>query len=212
MRLQTCRYFAARGSLNLESRWLVVFARMCKTFVLMPSWPISLGACMSELLLNCKPAMPWEVSLRRKDDHSLGELSLVSKGIEAAFPETQFYREASGKEKRDAAIARGVDFPAEIRAIYERQPAKTLAHDQIGDLTIVFDGFEREPLQQWHAEIRGKENPAEALLRGCEQNVWQAIDDSTGKMINLRDSTPASWQSFVEYRERATDPKAGETA
>ena len=160
--------------------------------------------------------MPWEVSLRRKDDHPLGEVSLVCKGIEAALPETRFYREASGKEKMEAAIARGVDFPDEIRSIFERQPAKTQAHYQVGDLTIVFYGFESEPLQQLHAEIRGDGNPAEALLRVCDQNAWQAIDDSTGKTINLRDSMPAGWQSFVEYREhcreRATDANAGETA
>jgi hypothetical protein len=146
------------------------------------------------------------------DDYPLGDVSLVCQGIEAALPETQFFREPSGKEKMEAAIARGVDFPDAIRAIYERQPAKTHAQYQVSELTIVFYGFESEPLQQLHAEIRGNGNPSEALLRVCEQNAWQAIDDSTGMTINLRDCMPEGWQSFVEYRERAADDNSGETA
>lgn len=156
--------------------------------------------------------MPWEVSLRRKDNQPLGDASLVCKGIEAALPQTRIYREMSGKEKLEAALAQGVEFPEVIRAALERQPAKTQAEYQVDDLVIVFYGFESEPLQQLHAEIRGNGNPAEALLRVCMENAWQAIDDSTGKTIELRDSIPAGWQSFVEYRERVTELTGDNTA
>lgn len=156
--------------------------------------------------------MPWEVSFRREDGQQLGEVSLVCSGIEAALPETRIYREWSGREKLEAATAQGVEFPEVIRAAFEHQPAKIQAYYQEDDLIIVFYGFESEPLRQLHAEIRGNGNPAEALLRICDQNAWQAIDDSTGETINLRDPMPAGWQSFVKYRERTSDPNAGETA
>lgn len=129
--------------------------------------------------------MPWEISLRRKDDHPLGDVSLVCQGIEAALPETRFYREASGKEKLQAMIARGLTVPGSIRELFERQPAKTQAIYETDGLIIVFYGFETEPLQQLHAEIRGNGDPATALIRICEQNAWQAIDSSTGKTIDL---------------------------
>lgn len=133
--------------------------------------------------------MPWEISLRRKDDHPLGDVALVCQGIEAALPETRFYREASGKEKMQAMIARGLTVPDAIREVFERQPAKTQAI------------YETEPLQQLHAEIRGNGNPAKALIRVCDQNAWQAIDSSTGKTIDLRFETPSGWQSFLDFRE-----------
>ena len=113
-------------------------------------------------------------------------------------------------------IARGLTFPDSIREVFERQPARTQAIYETDGLIIAFYGFESDPLQQLHAEIRGNGNPVKALQRVCEHNAWQAIDGSTGKTIDLHDATLSGWQSFLEYREhehaRATDTNSGKTA
>jgi hypothetical protein len=129
--------------------------------------------------------MPWEVTFRRIDEDPLGEVSVVRQGIEAAIPEIQFFREPSGREKVEAAIARGVDFPDSIRAIFEKQPAKLQAQLQVDELLMLIYGFGAEPLLQLHAEIRGDGNPMELLRRICAQNSWKAIDDSMGETIDL---------------------------
>lgn len=153
--------------------------------------------------------MPWEIFLRRRDDQPLGDVSQVCQGIEAALPETRFYREASGKEKMQAMTERGLTFPDAIREVFERQPAKTQAIYENDGLIIVFYGFETDPLQQLHAEIRGNGNPANALMRVCDLNAWQAIESSTGKTIDLRATTPSGWQSFLDFREHVVARSTG---
>lgn len=133
--------------------------------------------------------MPWDVCLQRKDGSPLGDVAVVCQGIEAALPETRFYREGSGKEKLQAMIARGLTFPDAIREVFEHQPARTQAIYETDGLIIAFYGFETDPLQQLHAEIRGNRNPVKALQRVCEHNAWQAIDGSTGQTIDLHDAT-----------------------
>lgn len=68
--------------------------------------------------------MPWELTISREDQDSLGDLESLQKAIESAIPGVEFYREPSGLEKMAAA---GIEFPEVMRAFLETAPATVQA-------------------------------------------------------------------------------------
>jgi hypothetical protein len=145
--------------------------------------------------------MPWEVTFQRSDLQALGDLATIRRGIETAIPDIQYYTEPSGIQKLEAAAKMGVEFPDVLKKHFENLPAKLHAVYSSEDLTISIFGFESQPLNRLHAEIRGNQNPAPILRTLCVQNSWSALDDQTGSAIDLNDTIPTQWLEFMGYRD-----------
>lgn len=146
--------------------------------------------------------MPWEVTIRRTDGTPLGDLAAVRRQIALAVPGMRFYREPSGPEKIAAARAAGVELPDVIRQHMERRPATEQAESDGDGFSVQLYGFEAQPLLALHAEVRGNGNPVPVLAAMCRPNGWVAVDDATGRLVELEDQAAAGWESFRAYRDR----------
>jgi hypothetical protein len=147
--------------------------------------------------------MPWEITIRRADDAPLGDFASVRQQIEFALPPIRFYRQPSGPERIAAARAAGVEFPDVIRKHLEQSPATDEAEFEEEGISIRLYGFEKQPLNAIHAEVRGRGNPGPALTALCRPNEWLAFDDATRQPVDLTGSAAAGWEAFQAYRDQA---------
>lgn len=145
--------------------------------------------------------MPWEVTIRRRDHQSMGEVDALRTSIQNAIPDIQYHMEPSGLEKIEAARKMGVEFPEVLRKHFENLPAKLHALYIAENLTVTIYGFETQPLLRLHAEIRGNGNPSTILNQLCVLNSWIAVDDSSGSEIELSDTPPRQWLDFLGYMD-----------
>lgn len=147
--------------------------------------------------------MPWDVTIRRPDGEPLGDVDAVCERIAEAVPDVQFYREPSGAERIAAVRARGIEFPEIVRQRLESEPARVRAAFEGGGLSVLLYGFEARPLVALHAEVRGEGNPVPLLAALCRPSGWEAVDDATGRPVDLSGAAAAGWEEFRAYRERA---------
>jgi hypothetical protein len=147
--------------------------------------------------------MPWEITIRRADGARLGDLAEVRQHLSAALPAIKFRREPSGIEKIAAARAVGVEFPEIIRQHLEQRSATEQAEFEGDGFSVVAYGFERQPLDAIHVEIRGEGNPVGVLAALCLPQGWIVVDDSIGQPVELAGDAITNWETFREYRDRA---------
>lgn len=117
--------------------------------------------------------MPWEVTIGREDQNSLGELEAVQKAIESAIPGVEFYREPSGLEKMTAS---GIEFPEVLRSFLETAPA-TVQADFEGDGFSMRLYLGTGPVvQNIGLEVRGSGDPMPCLQKLTSETGWRIIN------------------------------------
>jgi hypothetical protein len=144
--------------------------------------------------------MPWEITIRRSDRESLGDLDTVRREITAALPGVEFYSER-GDDILASLEAGGVEIDR-IRGLFESKILEKALFEGDG-YSFEFYGLEDQPLNELHVEVRGGGNPISALAALCCPNGWTAIDDTSGEPIDLGSGSAAGWNSFRAYVGRA---------
>jgi len=164
--------------------------------------------------------MPWELTIRSnqaalssssRDWPLLGEGEGVCRRISESLPDVQWCREPSFIEQhqhlpRDHPIQRFIeDMTAEQREWSSRPKFKGLYEG---------DGFTLEffcqdgSIQFFQVDVRGGGNPLPPLVKVCKANGW-AVQDVTGKVVDLDSPRSESWDAFVAWRDRVIDETAG---
>jgi hypothetical protein len=155
-----------------------------------------------ELTVKCELADP---SLKSNDWPSLGRGEEVCRRISESLPTVQWRREPSFIEQHqhlpeDHPIRRFIDgSTAEQKEWNSRRAFKGLYEGE--GFTLEFflkDG----PIPFFHIDVRGGGNPLPSLARLCRANKW-AIEDVTGKVVDLDLSFAPGWEEFRQWRDRA---------
>lgn len=147
--------------------------------------------------------MPWEITIRRRDGASLGELEQVRERIQSAVPAIEFFDCPSGAEQIAAAAAAGFEFPEIIRANLQSKPATQEAQYETEEISIHFYGFESQPLESFYGEVRGNGNPMPVLKALCESNAWVVVNGANGELVDLSAMEAEGWTDFQAFLERA---------
>jgi hypothetical protein len=163
--------------------------------------------------------MPWELTIRSKtvvlpsssrDWPLLGQGEEVCRRISEGLPDVQWRREPSFIEQhqhlpRDHPIQKFIEeMTAEQREWSSRPKLKGLYEGE--GFTLEFfcqDG----PIQFFQVDARGSRNPMQPLVRVCKANGW-AVQDVTGKVVDLDSPRSESWDAFVAWRDRAINETA----
>jgi hypothetical protein len=158
--------------------------------------------------------MPWELTVRSKladplsnskDWPLLGQGDEVRLRISESRPEVRWRREPSFIEQHeglpeDHPIRRFIaDLTAEQREWSSRPQLKGLYEGE--GFTLEF--FCRDgSIQFFQIDVRGGGNPVPTLASLCKPNGW-AIQEVTGKVVDLDLPSSDSWEAFVAWRDRA---------
>ncbi len=164
--------------------------------------------------------MPWELTFRSKlavlpssgrEWPLLGQGDEVCRRISASLPSVQWRREPSFIEQHqglpdDHPIRRFIaGLTAEQRAWSSRPQFNGLYEGE--GFTLEFfckDG----PIQFFQVDIRGGGNPVPTLASLCNPNGW-AVQDVSGKVVDLDLPRSESWDAFVAWRDRAVNDTTG---
>jgi hypothetical protein len=152
--------------------------------------------------------MPWEAIIRRPRNEPLGCRAEVVRLIAAAAPAIEWVEDPplldQIKDMPEHSLHSLLPtWPEETRA-YFSQPH--LRGDYFeGDLSIRLYGFEAEPLQGVHVEVRGNGNPLAVLAAICVGQGWVVIDSNAGTPVDLTAGAASGWEEFRQYRDRAID-------
>jgi hypothetical protein len=133
----------------------------------------------------------------------MGDRAAIRQQITSALPAIQFHREASGPDKIAAARAAGWEFPEILRRHLEQRPATERAEFEGEGFSVELYGFEANPLDAIHTNVRGSGDPVPVLAALCRPHGWVAIDDASGQPVDLAGADAAGWDSFRAYRDRA---------
>lgn len=147
--------------------------------------------------------MAWEVTIRGADGDALGDEAAVRSWLNAAVPDLQRCREPSGAEAVAAARARGMEYPPALREVLETVPSQSVARVEQGDLSMQLYGFDHETIRAIHVEVRGRGDPIPILAAICGPRGWLAVDDSSGRPVELGDASTSGWEAFQAYRAHA---------
>ena len=147
--------------------------------------------------------MPWELTIRRRDNTPMGEMDLVRQQMTRSLPGLQFYLEPSGAEKLAALDARGISMPEFTREFLRGRPAVEQADYDGESFSIRLYGFDQVPLVSVCAEIRGNGNPLPAIAALCRPNGWIAIDIANNQPVDLEAEAASGWEFFTQWRDDA---------
>lgn len=153
--------------------------------------------------------MPWEVTIvdykgrppanfradGRPDPKPLGSHSQVVQIIKTALPELEWGQTSNLPPEILGA------FSPDIRAMMSTPRLKAAFDGE--DFSIELYGFEQEPINYLHAEIRGEGNPLALLSRMCSPQHWSVVSDADGSFVDLGANSPSQWNDFREWRDRA---------
>jgi hypothetical protein len=128
--------------------------------------------------------MPWDITLKRKDELPLGSPDEVSLAIKNAFSAVEFYREPSGREKL-ASLPSGVEMPDVIRRHWESSPTQ-LRGDLEGrgySLRFYLGNEGDTSLDRVTIEARGDSRRALPMMESLTLATGWIIVDDWGEII-----------------------------
>jgi hypothetical protein len=160
--------------------------------------------------------VPWELtvkseladrSLKSNDWPLLGRGSELCRRISECLPTVQWHREPSFLEQHqhlpeDHPIRSFMDSStAEQKEWNARRGFKGLYEGEGFTLEFFFkDGL----IRFFHIDVRGGGNPLQSLARLCSANKW-AVQDVTGKVVDLDLPSAPGWGEFTQWRDRAVN-------
>ena len=152
--------------------------------------------------------MPWEVTIKGRNDEPLGSRDEIVNAISSALPAVKWRVEPSMleqiKDMPDHSFHTLLPTWSEATRLHMSTPH--LRGDFVdNEMSIELFGFEGDPIKMIHADVRGNGNPIPALAAICLPRGWLVIDVAENREIDLAagDSTP--WEQFTQYRDRAID-------
>jgi hypothetical protein len=147
--------------------------------------------------------MSWDITIRRADGESLGDLATVRKQIAAALPGVEFY-----SEDGDAILASlqrgGVEITDDIRDMFESKTLEKALYEGEG-YSFEFYGLEDQPLRELNVGLRGSGDAISALAGLCGPHGWVAVEDGTHQPIDLASGRAPGWDFFRGYVNRAVE-------
>jgi hypothetical protein len=158
--------------------------------------------------------MPWELTVKSDlagPSSSSKEWPLLGKGddvcnrISISIPQVEWHREPSFIEQHrhlpedhpiqqliasSTAAEKEWSSRAKFKGLYEGQGFTLELFVQDGQISF------------FHIDVRGGGNPMPLLARLCSMHKW-AINDVTGKVVDLSLPTAPGWEEFTQWRDQA---------